>query len=441
MSLNPQQQAALETVMKGGNVFITGSGGTGKTFLIQRIVEECKLKTQKVAITALTGAAALLLGEGAKTVHSWAGIGLGKETATKIAQDIRKMRRDILYRWITTRTLIIDEVSMMSEELLSLLNNVGQILRKQSLKPFGGMQVVLVGDFAQLPPVIKSEDKKGSPLLFETESWRSLNLTICPLTQIVRQADPVFQTVLDEARMGALSDASLQILMDRQSAPWQNLKIKPTLIFSRRADVEMVNTQNFKALPGRVYAYDAKTVFDATAEKGITEADPAVKRAIAKLDRDAPYQPHLELKVGTQVILVYNVSAEAGLVNGSRGVVEGFSETMPPYPYILFKGHAEPLLVKEQSWKVEGFDGIKRSQIPLVLGYAATVHRVQGATLDCALIDIGTSTFEVGQAYVALSRVKSLDSLYIYDLEPNAIKAHPKVVEFYTKLKNTQESS
>ena len=140
------------------------------------------------------------------------------------------------------------------------------------------------------------------------------------------------------------------------------------------------------------------------------------------------------------MILIYNVSAESGLVNGSRGIVEGFTETLPSYPYVLFKGHSEPIPIKEQSWKVEGFDGVKRKQIPLMLGYSATIHKCQGATLDCALIDIGTSTFEVGQAYVALSRVKSLDSLYIYDLDPTAIKAHPKVVDFYTALKHQQEN-
>lgn len=439
MSLNPQQQHALETVMKGNNVFITGPGGTGKTFLIRRIMEECQAKNKKVAITALTGAAALLLGEGAKTVHSWAGIGLGKDPAPKIAQDIRKTRRDILYRWLTTRVLIIDEVSMMSAELLSLLNAVAQIVRKESLKPFGGVQVILVGDFAQLPPIIKDEDKNSQPLLFETDIWRALNLTICPLTQIVRQSDPVFQKVLGEVRMGKLSDESLQVLLNRQTQRWDDLKIKPTLIFSRRADVEMVNSLNFKALKGRTYTYDVKTVFDATAPKGVTDTDPDVKRAIGKLDRDAPYQPRLDLKVGTQVILVYNVDPASGLVNGSRGVIEGFSETVPSYPYVLFKGQKEPLLVMEQTWKVEGLEGIKRKQIPLILGYAQTTHRCQGATLDCALIDIGPSTFEVGQAYVALSRVKSLDSLYIYDFEPSAIKAHPKVVSFYAALSAEQE--
>jgi ATP-dependent DNA helicase PIF1 len=439
MTLNPQQQHALETVMKGGNVFITGPGGTGKTFLIRRIMNECALQNKKVAITALTGAAALLLGEGAKTIHSWAGIGLGRDTATKIAQDIRKMRRDVLYRWLTTRVLIIDEVSMMSPDILKLISTVGQLVRKSPLYPFGGIQVILVGDFAQLPPVIKGEDKKDTPFLFETDIWATLGLTICPLTKIVRQADPIFQKVLDEIRMGDLSDESLQVILDRQAVPWHDLKIKPTLIFSRRADVDMVNTVNFKALPGKVHSYEAKTIYDASSSKGLTDSDPDVKRAIGKLDRDAPYQPHLELKVGTQVILVYNVATEEGLVNGSRGIVEGFTDTIPSYPQVLFKGKSEPLIIMEQSWGVEGFEGIKRRQIPLILGYAQTVHKSQGSTLDCALIDIGSSTFEVGQAYVALSRVKSLDSLYIYDFEPSAIKAHPKVVEFYTQLRQKQE--
>jgi ATP-dependent DNA helicase PIF1 len=151
------------------------------------------------------------------------------------------------------------------------------------------------------------------------------------------------------------------------------------------------------------------------------------------MDRDAPYKVELQLKVGAQVMLIYNLDQESGLVNGSRGVVEGF-DPETGLPLVLFKGHSKAIPVGVQSWESEELEGVKRSQIPLILAYAITIHKSQGATLDSALIDIGPSTFEVGQAYVALSRVKSLDSLYVFDLDPLAFKAHPKVVAFYEAL-------
>lgn len=439
MTLNPGQQKALEAIIEGRSVFLTGPGGTGKSFLIRHIVQELDKKFIKSAVTALTGCAALLLGDGAKTIHSWAGIGLGKETATKIASDIRKLpyKNKVLRRWLNTRVLIIDEVSMMTPEILELLNDVAQIVRRDTSKPFGGIQLVLVGDFCQLPPVMKlSDDVKKQELmfLFESSIWHKLNLQVCPLTEIVRQDDPIFQNILNEARQGKLSDKSIQILSSRKDADWSSLKIRPTLLFSRRAEVDMINNTNLCALKGKEYVIEAKTVFDATISKGITSDSPEVKRAEAKLDRDAPYKTTLQLRKGAQVMLIYNLNPEAGLVNGSRGVVEGFTDTIPPLPLVLFKGQDEPIKIEPQSWESDELEGVKRKQIPLILAYAITIHKTQGSTLDCALMDIGSTIFEVGQAYVALSRVKSLDSLFIYDLDSSAFKAHKKVVEFYNSL-------
>ena len=161
MTLNKGQTDALKTILAGHNVFLTGPGGTGKSYLIQVIKQEFESRNKKIAITALTGCAALLLGKDAKTIHSWAGIGLGKEPATKIAADIRKLpwKNKVLRRWLLTNVLIIDEVSMMTADILNLLNNVAQQVRR-SLEPFGGIQLILVGDFCQLPPVIKREENK-----------------------------------------------------------------------------------------------------------------------------------------------------------------------------------------------------------------------------------------------------------------------------------------
>jgi ATP-dependent DNA helicase PIF1 len=436
MTLNPGQQEALDAVLTGQNVFLTGPGGTGKSFLIHRIVEELQERKKKVAVTALTGCAALLLGKDAKTIHSWAGIGLGRDKAVVIVANMKKYRHKVQRRWLLMNTLIIDEISMMTPEILQLLDEVGRLVRRDDRKPFGGIQVILVGDFFQLPPVVKGDDtdKKGeTSFVFESPLWQTLGLKVCRLTQVVRQDDPVFHKVLEEARVGKLSKESLQVLQSRQTTIWQDLKIKPTLLFSRRAEVEMINEQNFKALPGPIKRYEAKTLFDTTVAKGLTEQTKEVQFAVSKMDRDAPYKVELQLKIGAQVMLIYNLDQEAGLVNGSRGVVEGF-DAETGLPLVLFKGHSKAIPVGVQSWESEELDGVKRSQIPLILAYAITIHKSQGATLDSALIDIGPSTFEVGQAYVALSRVKSLDSLYVFDLDPLAFKAHPKVCCFYDSL-------
>lgn len=436
MSLNEKQQEALQAVVEGKNIFLTGPGGVGKSYLVRRILETLTERGKKVGVTALTGCAALLLGHGAKTIHSWAGIGLGRDSAQTITANIKKYNPKAIRRWILSNTLIIDEVSMLTPEILEKLNTIGMTLRKNPSKPFGGLQIVLVGDFFQLPPVYKQDERDGQApqFAFESPIWPTLNLTNVQLTEIVRQSDPKFHEILMEARQGNLSDKSIQTLMDCQTDKWQELKIRPTLLFSRKAEVEMINEMNLKALTSPSKIYEATTIFDSTMERQYTQSSPESQRAIQKLDVNAPYKTRLELRVGSQVMLIFNMDTEHGLVNGSRGIVEGFTDTVPSYPLVLFKGKSVAIPVSPCSWESEDIEGLKRAQIPLILAYAVTIHRCQGATLDSALIDIGPSTFEVGQAYVALSRVKSLDSLYIYDLDPKAFKTHKKVKEFYDSL-------
>lgn len=428
--LTDEQRKAYTLVEEGKSIFLTGPGGTGKSFLLKTIYEMIPLRKDKhVAVTAMTGCAALLIGRFAKTLHSWAGIGLGRENVATLAATIRRSGK-ALRRWLGTDVLIIDEVSMMTPELLEKLDAVAKLLRRSS-KPMGGIQMVFVGDFYQLPPVIKDNEQE-TPFVFESDVWREIVQETVSLTKILRQTDPIFHTILDEARKGRLSQESLQILQQRMKQPWQHLKIRPTLLFTRRAEVDNVNDRNLKSLKTERRVFKAETVFaPIEGTKGLTKESPEVKRIVEKMDKDGPYMPELILAIDSQVMLLTNMDYDAGLVNGSRGVVTGFDSSGAPLVQFQKGG---PVPVPAASWESTDLEGVSRKQFPLKLAYAITIHKAQGATLDCALIDIGTSTFEYGQAYVALSRVKNLESLYIWDVEATAFRAHPKVLAFYNHL-------
>ena len=422
-----EQREAFDAVLEGKSVFITGPGGTGKSYLLKTLYQQIYDKSEKViAITAMTGCAALLLGRWAKTLHSWAGIGLGRESVEVLAAQIKKNGRT-RKRWLQTDILVIDEVSMLTPELIEKLNEIAKIVRKDS-RIFGGLQIVFVGDFYQLPPV-----SKGAEILFVFESplWKQIVQQTIRLTQILRQADKDFQDILNEARIGNLSPKSLDVLKSRMDLPWQKQVIKPSLLFTRRHEVDTINDRNIRALKTEKRNFKAETVFKPIpSTAGLTPRTPSVVQAVDKMDKNAAYMTELVLSVGAQVMLLTNMSNEDELVNGSRGVVTGFEGDVPMVQFM--KG--QPIPIAPATWECDEMDGVCRRQIPLKLAYAITIHKAQGATLDCALIDVGIATFEYGQAYTALSRVKNMESLYVWDLDPKAFRAHPKVAAFYKSL-------
>ncbi len=414
---SPEQREAFEAIQNGESIFITGPGGTGKSFLIRQIVDEIPKRTGKVvAVTAMTGCAALLLGRFAKTLHSWAGIGLGRGTPQSLAQGIRKLP-PLAKRWRETNILIIDEISMLTPLLLETLDEIAKILRR-SQRPFGGLQVVFVGDFLQLPPVAKEGVTRFA---FESPVWSSLVKQTIHLKTIFRQQDTTFQEILDEARMGSLSKESLATLETRINQDYKKEKIQPTILFTRRVDVEEINSSHLDKLPGVAKTFSAVTG---------PSSHPAseILATSNKMDKEGMYVPTLTLKEGAQVMLVTNLDMDKELCNGSRGVVIGFQE-ITNWPIVQFK--VETRVIEPHLWESEHNPPITRSQIPLRLAYALTIHKSQGATLDCALIDVGPSVFEYGQAYVALSRVRNLEGLYIFDICPRAFRAHPLVKSFY----------
>ena len=412
--LNETQQMVIDEIDKGHNIFTTGPGGTGKTFLINHICRHLESKGRKVAITSLTGMASLLIGPKARTIHSWSGLGLGNRSAQDCFQFIRKCQKKIKEAWKETDTLIIDEISMMSCDFFAKLDELGKLLRYNN-KPFGGIQILCFGDFYQLPPI-------NTQFVFESSLWNEVIDSIVILDKIYRQKDLAFQTALNEIRIGKVSDATDALLKQRLGLDFSKEEIQPTKLFTRRDIVDRINKEGLDTLEGEIKTYVATTV-------GKVSSD-SIKNALLKMDANSQYVNSLDLKVGAQVMLIANIDTEAGFVNGRLGIVKELSSDKVS---VCFKGGITKEIERHE-WKLENDEKISRKQIPLILAYAITIHKSQGSTLDSAYIDIGSSVFEYGQAYVALSRVKSLDALYLHSYTRASIRAHPKVVAYYESL-------
>ena len=447
-TLNDEQKTAFDFLLRGDNVALLGPAGVGKSYLLSvidsefpgmsrrlelaRASHEERVKLPRIQMCALTGCAALLLGHKAKTLHSWAGIGLGKGTVQELYTKIRRNRK-VLQHWLLTDLLVIDEVSMLTAELLDKLNELGKKIRG-SRSAFGGLQVLLVGDFFQLPPVNRSDE--ATRFAFESAAWKE-GISVCiELTQIQRQKEAGFQTIMKEARMGQLSMESCAILRAREGLDWRKNKIKPTLLFPRRAEVELINESNLKALKGKRETYKARLAYDGKMPAGFVESDEGFQQALTRFDTDAAYTVQLELVLDSQVMLIANVDPGAGLVNGSRGVLVGFCAATN-LPIVEFVNGIRRV-IGTHSWPIEDYPFVSRTQIPLRLAWAVTTHKCQGSSLDCALVDIGSGNFEYGQAYVALSRARTLEGLFVHDFDPAAFRAHPTVKTFYKGLVETQ---
>jgi ATP-dependent DNA helicase PIF1 len=264
--------------------------------------------------------------------------------------------------------------------------------------------------------------------VFESIKWNQTLDSAVFLNTIYRQSDPVFQEMLNEIRYGYVSKKTDELLKSRLNLDFSNQEIQPTKIFTRKSMVDEVNRDALNGINGELFTYKMVT-------KGKVNTD-AIRNALEKMDSSAPYVPELSLKIGAQVMLKINLDIDFGLVNGKLGIV---TECKPDYVTVRFKGHEYTTQIKYHNWVLEDYESVYRSQIPLVLSYAITTHGSQGATLDSAYIDIGMSVFEYGQAYVALSRVKSLDALYLHSYDKRAIRAHPKVVEYYESLLNDDD--
>jgi ATP-dependent DNA helicase PIF1 len=425
MELNEKQSSVVDAYLDGKSMFVTGPGGTGKTFLIHHL---CNMN-KEIQKTALTGTAASLIGNGATTIHSWAGIGLGTKDVDQLIKSIKYNKR-LLIRWKNCRTLIIDEISMMTAELFDKLNQIAMTIKNNS-SPFGGIQLLLFGDMYQLPPV---ETLKG--YIFESPAFRECIQKVIHLDEIVRQKDPVWQNILNNIRIGKIDKDMVKVLESKRIQSIDDVKdleIKPTILYCKRIDVDEMNLKKLEELkdPQNIYKVSTRLLRKANTPMSVNLDEKELKATELIIDKQSPYKEELKLKIGSQVMLIKNMDVKEGLVNGSRGVVIEFTDNK--MPIVKFKNGT--MIMEQQSWEYELEQFIvSRYQIPLVLAWASTIHKCQGQTLDVVAVDIGSDVFEAGQIYTALSRVRELDGLYLLDFDPKRIRISKKVKEFYESV-------
>jgi ATP-dependent DNA helicase PIF1 len=414
--LNDKQNEAYSRMAKGESIFLTGPAGTGKTSVI-KIFTRNYSEQKTIAVTSSTGTSALLMN--GTTLHSYTGIGLGKGSVESLVENIRK-RAYLGKRWRNLQVLIIDEISMISPELFDKLENIARIIRNNT-SPFGGIQLILSGDFCQLPCV--GEEK----FCFEAEKWKECITHTVYLDQIIRQSDPEFQECLNTIRLGKIPDNVETILKSRLRKNITNKHgIAPTKLFSLNYAVDRVNEKELDKL-----AQDGREFFEYNMEIVPCGGCKNAYEAKNKFRRNCTAQETLQLCIGAQVMLLYNMDLENKLANGSRGIVTSFSNELPVVKFLNGNEH----IIGYHIWEFNenNIKILKATQIPLKLAYAISIHKSQGCSLDCVEIDLG-EIFEYGQAYAALSRAKTLQGVSITSLDIDCIMAHPKAVEYYNKL-------
>ncbi|GAM21820.1 hypothetical protein SAMD00019534_049950 [Acytostelium subglobosum LB1] len=417
-TLTPEQERVVNLIVDGKkNVFFTGSAGTGKSFVLKHIVARLREKHEKaVYVTAATGIAAVNIG--GVTLHSFAGIKMGHGTPEQLVSKILKSR---IYtkRWTEAKVLVIDEISMVDAELFEKLDVIARTLKVND-KPFGGIQLVLCGDFFQLPPVVGS-------YAFECEAWKRCVDECVQLTTVMRQKEGVFVKVLNNLRRGYVTPEAIKVLQDCDRPLDISNGVLPTKLYSTNQHVDDENTKALEALEGE------PTTF--------TSIDSGSEELKDNIERDCPAPQQLTLKVGAQVVLLRKLDgAKSHLVNGSRGVVVDFVQVKPKkrmaqwykanttMPVVLFNDGSK-VTIKPLEWNIWSERRASRTQLPLKLAWALTIHRAQGMTLDkveCRL----PKTFANGQGYVALSRVKTLDGLCLHEFSRASIRTSYKVIQF-----------
>ncbi len=434
------QAQALAIMKTGVNVYLTGSAGSGKTHTLREYIKWLDEHAITVAITASTGIAATHMN--GQTIHGWAGIGI-RDTLTERDLEYIEEKQYLWQRFQKARVLIIDEVSMLHGYRLDMVDRVCRRLKRSDL-PFGGLQVILSGDFFQLPPVTKSvprvaepqaytedlwgefsqeEELPKSDLIVHSRAWKDMKPAICYLTEQHRQEDDEFLEVLNAIRTASVDELHIERIQSRYNADVS--AALPTKLYTHNVDVDAINLAELAKLPG-----DPKEF--AMAGRGRDALVESLKKSCL-----APES--LKLKVGAEVMFIKN-NFEAGYVNGTRGKIVGFDARGEPIVEIYATGRR--VTVAAADWEVEENGKVKAviTQYPLRLAWAITIHKSQGMSLDSAEIDL-SKTFTYGMGYVALSRVRTLGGVRLVGFSPNALQMDPEVLMLDERLQEESRAN
>lgn len=411
------QEEAFEILKCGHNVFLTGAAGSGKTYLLNEFIRFLKGQEIGVGITASTGIAATHLS--GLTIHSWIGMGINR-VFSDIEVRMAAANKRVAKRLNRTEVLIIDEISMLDADRLNLVDRIARVA-KGSFKPFGGMQVVLCGDFFQLPPVAKAGEPPPK-FAYHSSAWKSADFKVCYLHEQYRQGDEKFLGVLNAIRKAAVDDAALTYLRARQNAALAGGRV--TKLYSHNVDVDAQNSRELARLSGEARHYQMET-------SGIESIANALKKGCL-----APEV--LTVKKNAAVMFVKN-NFEKGYVNGTLGTVTGFDEWGHP---VVTARNGQKIVASPEIWTVEenGRTLAKITQVPLRLAWAITIHKSQGMTLDTAEIDL-SDAFEKGMGYVALSRVRSLAGMNLLGFNDTALQVSPDILAFDLELQKLSETA
>jgi len=398
-----KQKTALNILKAGKNVYLTGAAGSGKTYVINEYIAYLKHREVPVGVTASTGIAATHIG--GVTIHSWSGAGIQDSLSAREIEALTE--KEYLYkRFEKVKVLIIDEVSMLSPTLFDTVERICRTMKRNE-DPFGGMQIVLSGDFFQLPPI----GQRGSEVEFVTASdaWKSMDVRVCYLDEQFRHNDNTLESILGEMRSGEISSSTREKL-SKMCDDTTKQSTTPTRLYTHNVDVDEENEKELKKLPGDEHLFEMTT-------KGRSALVDSLKKSVL-----APET--LRLKKNAVVMFVKN-NFEAGYVNGTLGVVEDFDKGVPVVK--TFSG--KTIYVEPAEWAIEedGKIRAKVEQLPLRLAWAITVHKSQGMSLDAAEIDLSKS-FVPGQGYVALSRLRTLKGLSLVGINDMAFAVHPRAL-------------
>jgi len=412
------QERALEILKTGANVFLTGEPGSGKTHTVNQYITYLREHDIEPSITASTGIAATHVG--GMTIHSWSGIGIRK-VLTPYELDQLSTKEPLVKRLMAAKVLIIDEISMLDGVMLSTIETILRTLR-QKTEPFGGLQIIFVGDFFQLPPI--AERGTAVSFAFESEAWRRAEPLVCYLSEQHRQDDLQFLNTLNAIRSGDAGEEVYEHLKTRHVEGASELR-SVTRLYTHNVDVDKMNTEELATLEDEEHIFLMETMGNAKLIEGMQKncLSPAV----------------LVLKEGAKVMFTKN-NFEAGYVNGTLGVVTGFeAETGRP---MVRTRDGRNITAIPVEWSVEDNGKLlaKLIQIPLRLAWAITVHKSQGMSLDEAVMDLSRA-FEYGQGYVALSRVRTLDGLHLLGFNARALAVHPNVVDVDAQFRSQADGA